>query len=490
MKKKENIKWIFLIIGCISYIFLNGELNIGISAWVWTFSILYFYRRSEKRWMKMLAFFLMIIISAVKWFGMVDGTFFIKSICGIALGICFFVPYFIDSHFYKKMDGFKSTLIFPFSFATIEFLMSTMPMGELESIAATQTDYTSLIQLAAFVGPYGISIIVSWLASTVIYIIDYVKEKKKIPYKAATIYLATLIMVLFIGGLRVAMPLNNVKNIKVAVSTGIQNGTALTANKEFSVEEHIESMRKSITKAATGHADIIVFNEEAFAVVNTDLDILLSEAKKYAKENNIFIILPIEIEYEEENKLSENCLYIIDNNGKELYKYIKTRLVPLFEDKEYVAGDGDVPNLTVKLPSGKKIKFATVICMDSNFTWFIRNKVDNDTELLIVPSWDWKPIDRFHNNWTIFRSIENGFTLVRSTYDGYSAVFEPYGQVYGLSHTDYSGFENVIIYETPVKSRFTIYKYIGPIIDWMYPAILILLLLSPKQKKRNNSGKI
>ena len=74
------------------------------------------------------------------------------------------------------------------------------------------------------------------------------------------------------------------------------------------------------------------------------------------------------------------------------------------------------------------LSFATVICMDSNFTWFIRKKVDNDTELLIVPSWDWKPIDKFHNNWTIFRSIENGFTVVRSTYDGYSAVFEPYGQ--------------------------------------------------------------
>ena len=56
-------------------------------------------------------------------------------------------------------------------------------------------------------------------------------------------------------------------------------------------------------------------------------------------------------------------MYIIDNNGKELYKYIKTRLVPLFEDKEYVAGDGDVPNLTVTLPSGKRIKLAILILL-------------------------------------------------------------------------------------------------------------------------------
>ena len=149
-----------------------------------------------------------------------------------------------------------------------------------------------------------------------------------------------------------------------------------------------------------------------------------------------------------------------------------------------VVGDGNVPNLNVTLPSGNKIKLATVICMDSNFTWFIRSKVDNDTELLIVPTWDWKPIDKFHNNWTLYRSIENGFTIVRSTYDGYSAVFGPYGQTYGLSHTDYSGFENVIIYETPVKQRFTIYKYIGPIIDWMYPLALVLLLISPKIKMK------
>ena len=66
MIKKENIKWIFLVIGCISYIFLNGELNIGISAWVWTFSILFFYRRSEKRWMRILVFILTILTSALK----------------------------------------------------------------------------------------------------------------------------------------------------------------------------------------------------------------------------------------------------------------------------------------------------------------------------------------------------------------------------------------------------------------------------------------
>lgn len=484
MIKKENVKWLFLIIGCISYIFLNGELNIGISAWVWTFSMLYFYRRSEKKWMKLLAFILTILISALKWYGMVDGNFYVKFISGVVLGICFFIPYFIDNKFYNKVKGFKATLIFPLSFATIEFLMSTMPMGELESLAATQTDYTSLIQLAAFIGTYGISVIVSWLASTIIYIADYVKEKKKMPYKVSIIYLTTLIIILFIGGLRVATPLSGVKNVKIAVTTGIENGTALTADKDFPVETHIKSMKKSIVKASTGGADMIVFNEEAFTVLNDDLEDLLKEGKKTAKEKNIFVILPVEIEYEDENKLSENCLYIIDNKGKELYKYTKTKLVPLFETSEYVVGDGNVPNINVTLPSGNKIKLSTVICMDSNFTWFIRDKVDNDTELLIVPSWDWKPIDKFHNNWTIFRSIENGFTIVRSTYDGYSAVFEPYGQIYGLSHTDYSGFENVIIYETPVKSRFTIYKYIGPFIDWMYPISLVLLLISPKFIKK------
>ena len=325
--KSKYVKWLFLIIGCISYIFLNGELNIGISAWVWTFSILYFYRRSEKKWMKLLAFILIICISALKWYGMVDGNFYIKFFSGIALGICFFIPYFIDEHFYKKVDGFKATLIFPLSFATTEFFMSTMPMGELESIAATQTDYTSLIQIAAFIGTYGISVIVSWLSSTVLYIVDYVKEKKKIPYKASIMYLSTLIIVLFIGGLRVAMPLNNVKNVKIAVSTGIKNGTALTAAKNFTVEEHIKSMKNSIIKASTGQADMIVFNEEAFTVINTDLSKLKNKAKEYAKENNIFVILPLEIEYKEEKKLSENCLYIIDNKGKELYKYTKTSTI-------------------------------------------------------------------------------------------------------------------------------------------------------------------
>lgn len=130
----------------------------------------------------------------------------------------------------------------------------------------------------------------------------------------------------------------------------------------------------------------------------------------------------------------------------------------------------------MKLPSGKEIKIASVICNDSNFVSFVRGGIERDTQVFLVPTWDWEPIDDYHNKWVIYRSIENGFSMVRSTYDGYTTATDQYGRVIMTCDTDSVGYEHVSFADVPVKRLFTIYKAAGMIIDWMYPVLLVLLL--------------
>ncbi len=481
--KKQKYNWLILLIGLIAFYFVNGDYNITIAAWIYTTAILLFFRKSEKKWMKFILFILIVIISIFKWYGFMNGGTIENILASAGLGAIFFLPFLIDSNFYQK-NSKKKLLIFPFSFATIEFIMSLTPIGTLDSLAVTQTDNLALSQIASIGGPYLISVIVALFASIFVYELEKIKETKP-DHKPAIIYLIVLISIHFLGGVRLVLSNNNYKNIKIAVSTGIYNGDASSNFMTLKVEQSIESMKKSVTDAAKSKAEIIAFNEEAFTLKDNDLNKMYEEIKKSAKENNIYILIPLEVEDTDDSEggKTENGLYLFDNNGNEVFKYIKTKLVVGYETSTYIKGNGTVPNKTIELPSGQKLKLSSLICMDANYPDFVRNKIDKDTELVIIPSWDWKEIDDFHNRWILLRSIENGFTTIRATYDGYSACIDPFGKITSITHTNNTGFENAVVYDSLIKNTPTFYSYFGFIIDWLYPLTLIISILPLKKRK-------
>lgn len=175
--------------------------------------------------------------------------------------------------------------------------------------------------------------------------------------------------------------------------------------------------------------------------------------------------------------LGENRVIFIDSEGEIQFNYEKTKLVPGLEDEEYIAGNGIIPNVSIELSNGNQVKLAAVICMDSNYVGYIRDGVKSDTEILLAPSWDWKPIDDYHNRWVIYRSVENGFSTTRSTYDGYTTAIDPYGRVLMTSHTDNTGYENVVFSDVPIMRVHTLYSKIGFVIDWCYLLGLVLVVV-------------
>ena len=150
-------------------------------------------------------------------------------------------------------------------------------------------------------------------------------------------------------------------------------------------------------------------------------------------------------------------------------------------------GDGVIPNRIVTLPSGKQVKLASVICMDSDFPTYIRDGLDNDTGIFLVPTWDWATIRAFHTKWVELRSVENGVSFVRSCMDGVSTATDPYGRVIMHSDTAGSGYENVVFAEVPSKAVFSVYKVIGPVLDWVYVGgLAALIAISVIRKKRGS----
>jgi apolipoprotein N-acyltransferase len=93
-------------------------------------------------------------------------------------GVAFFVimgleavvmtlPFAADRLAGMRLGGVASTLVFPLALVSIEFLRSRfLPGATWGSIAYTQYGNLSLMQIAAFVGIWGITFLIGWAAST------------------------------------------------------------------------------------------------------------------------------------------------------------------------------------------------------------------------------------------------------------------------------------------------------------------------------------
>ncbi len=490
MKTSKNLNWILLGIGAVAFLFSSGRWNVPIMAWIWPFCMLYFIRRSQRRYAVLVPCALTFLLSAVKWYGSAGGTAVENIAAGLAVGLIPCAPFLLDWFFARKSDRFITTLIFPLSFAVVEFVMQLTPAATIGAISATQTGNDPLIQLASVFGSYGVSIFVTWFASVLVFVIEVRREMPEKAMRAAVLYLAVFLAAFAFGGIRLAFSDFTVPNVKVAMTTGPYTGDFLSDSfRDVSYEENEASMKGSVETAAAGKADILLFCEEAFNIPDKQEAALVEAAANAARENNIFVLIGLEVDDEDgnQNGMVENVEYMIDNHGEVVWRYTKSHLTNFVEPGAVSQGDGIVPNRLVTLPSGKQAKLASVICMDSDFPTYVRDGLDNDTGIFLVPTWDLATIRAFHTKWVEFRSVENGVSFVRSCMDGVSIATDPYGRVIMHSDTAGSGYETVVFAEVPSEAVFCVYKLIGPVIDWVYVGgLAALIVLSVIQKKRKD----
>lgn len=88
-------------------------------------------------------------------------TWMIAAIVGFLLS----VPFAVDRLISHRFSGILSTLAFPVSWVTVEYLSSSSPyMGTAFVLALTQFDSPLLRQISSVTGIWGISFLVVWLA--------------------------------------------------------------------------------------------------------------------------------------------------------------------------------------------------------------------------------------------------------------------------------------------------------------------------------------
>ena len=405
------------------------------------------------------------------------------------------LPFAVDRLAAPRLGAFGSTLIFPMAWVAGEFLQSRLsPSATWGSIAYTQYGYLPLMQVAAFIGIWGITFLIAWFASTFDWAWSRGFEWSVVRTPVLT-YAAVFGVIVMGGSLRLGLAPTDRASIRTATLnrpvdlfipgeiTRIAEGSISSGERQRLAGKltqlHDWFLEGSRREARAG-ARLIVWPETSLLIFKEDEPAFLERAQRLAAAEGVYLAMGMGTVQLGVTLPLENKLVLIDPSGRILVSYLKSHAVAGWEAGIMRVGDGRVP--VVATSDGR---MATAICFDADFPEFIRQAAQGSADLLILPVNDWKEIKDIHFQMAAFRAIENGVPLVRAAASGLSSAFDPWGRLLGVADFFAAG-DRTMTVQLPVGNVPTLYARTGDLFAWLCVAALVLTLgiaaASPLQK--------
>ncbi|MCJ7739570.1 MAG: hypothetical protein MUQ10_20035, partial [Anaerolineae bacterium] len=363
-----------------------------------------------------------------------------------------------------RLRGFSGTLVYPLAATTLEFLnIHTNPVGTWGATGFTQYGNLPLMQLASVTGMIGITLLMGWGASVANWAWENRDHGDEVLRGLASF--GALLAVVFVFGfvrLNLTPTSETGETVRVAGITA-KSGEDYDSEAQFVAE--LDTYRdiyfSATVREAQAGAQVVLWPELAGSGLASEEAALISRAQDVARENGIYLGLPLGTFYPPETgKLRENELLVIDPTGEIVLDHLKYG-GEIFEGSVRVQGDGKLQ--TVATPFGV---LSGAICYDMDYPAVIQQAGRNGTGLMLVPSADWYEIDPIHSRMAVFRAIENGLSLVRQTHAGLSIAVDPYGRV--LAQTDFFGAtDRTLVAQVPMKHVTTVYALFGSYFEWV-----------------------
>jgi len=326
------------------------------------------------------------------------------------------------------------------------------------------------LQIISIFGCYFLSFIIALFSSLLDYSIDMYKSESKVS-KFVYCFLTLILMAYFFGSIRLLIP-EEKGTYNIASSIGMSNELYEKGEEpDLDLDTYIEYINSTMKRAKDAKCEIMTYAEEAFAIMKDDKNEMIKRVSELASIYQIFVLLPLDIQYNETYYTNEAIL--ISDEGKILYNYQKQHLIPYIEKDYYETMDN------VKVINTKLGKITVAICYDINFPYFLNNLSREHFDILLVPSWDWEGIAEFHSNEIKYRAIEGGFNLVKNTANGNVIGTDIKGRV--LSYYIGKNCDDYFVISTiNKKGIITLYSYIGIFFNYLYLLVLICILVSGK----------
>lgn len=446
--QKQKIRYIVLLAAGFAGLIVSGINGLpwgtGLATAVWLFSFLYLtcdFRSKRELWLTAAVF----CIGYLLKFAGAAGTFLLFLALFLPAGVILYGIFLGYSYLLSRWNRFYVTLAFPAIWIVIYLLATLLRLPSLVRVDIMYADMNVLLQTERLIGPAGLSFLVTWLTALI-----HFSVRNRRPWVAALS--AALYFIAIVYGIVCLYPNRTATDsVRVAYTTGPYIGDFLSDG-EASLETCHASMERSVRDAAKQGASILMFNEESFELNDTEESDFLEHCRKEAKENAIHVLVGLDVRDTDGSKGGKaiNKIVWIDAAGEILGSYEKAKLIPGIE-YEYAAGDGTIPSHVISV-NGTDLKVSYLICYDSNFPSYVHG-IDKDTDILFLPSWDWKAVADLHTKICLPLAVQNQVTLLKCTYDGVSIAVNPDGKIIHSTTTDEDGFEQVHVVDLPVKGQ-------------------------------------
>jgi apolipoprotein N-acyltransferase len=391
-------------------------------------------------------------------------------------------------------------MVFPAAVTTAE-LLGTIgnPFGTAGSTAYSQYGSLPLLQLVSVTGIWGLTFLISWLASVVNQIWERGWSGPAVTGPAVLLVTITTAVMIF-GGVRLAFAAPEAETVRVAalapdreLSELAYSAPDLTsgdqAERDLARSEHfapvLDDLFDRSEREARAGAKIIAWSEAAARTLEEDQAGVVARAADLARKHGVYLQVSMIVQLPAGSEASggprnENHAVMLDPSGSIVWDYQKLKPTP--GDGQHPA-KGEVP--TLDTPYGR---LATIICQDDFFPGLVRQAGAKGVDILLVPSADWDSVAAWHAQQTPFRAVENGVSIVRPTRQGISLATDGQGRLVGHKADYFVADEQTLVVSVPTQGSDTWYAAIGDVFAYSSAVGLVVLTgaaLRPKRRRQD-----
>lgn len=514
-KKYFSNPYLILVAGSFFMILGSAKWTVTIGPWLGMACILFFTRKVGL-WKSIVFGLGALFVSAlVGVYEVFPAPLPIMVVIMLIVAIKGIVPYLIDRLSKAGERGFFGTLIFPAALISLEYL-NTLESGDVwSSVANTQYHFDSLQQIASVFGIWGITFLVAWFASLINWMAH--QQWKWQAIQKGSLVAGTVYFLSFSYGIVRMSHGNSIpketvsvagitqdnsnmmealyldefdKKIEIAPETSQSSpilqeaNRALPAfieapyNEKFAktrdvMRKNLDALFNETATVAEQGARLVVWSEAIGLIIDDQEQAVIERGKLLAKEQGIYLFMSLGViqpgPFNPERLLLVNKIITIIPQGTVANIYLKSNPVP-FAEQDY-GSDGIIP--VINSPYGK---LSPIICYDADFPHFMKQAGQKGTDILLVPSGDWKSIDPYHAYMARLRGIENGMAVVRPVSRATSIATDAYGNVIRTSNF-FDSEEKIILADVPIKGVRTIYNSIGDLLAHICMLLTAYMLL-------------
>lgn len=403
-----------------------------------------------------------------------------------AFGAFFALFWALPALFLNGKRLYSSVVSFCCIFVVLEWVRSFIFTGFPWNLLGTALSFdVHLIQGAAYIGTYGLSLLLLALLSGVALLIKGIFSRS-FQLRALMLIFVPLCV---LGGFSL-----NYKDISKGdfIVRLVQPSIPQTFKWNQDLLEQNFQQYIDLTKSKSlDNVQMVVWGETATPFFLDRDEAHLQRILSAIPDNGILVTGVMRVGMENGAFVPYNSMYAINKKGHILDYYDKSHLVPFGEYlplRDYLPDFMEpVANVVGDLGKGEKFKNISIpnyplmggsICYEVIFPKGVVNPTQKPQILLVLANDGWYGISSGPYQHLVaaqMRAVEEGITVVRSANTGISAVISPNGNIYGRIELNQLGISDVALPQ--ILSVDTPYNRFGNIIPLALIGVLLLLVL-------------